>query len=276
VRRLAALLALSLAFGCASANGPGGEASQVRNPDPWEPINRGLFAFNEGFDRFLLGPVAKGWDFIAPEVVQKGVYNFYNNLNMPIVFANDLLMLRPDRAAEDFVRTMINSTLGIGGLIDVASRLDVPDNDSDFGLTLAYWGMPTGPYFVIPLLGPSTVRDTVGVAAAIPMQPYSYFLPFWGNVLVRVPYFINLRAYFDDEIEQSRRDAFDYYVFVRNAYLQNRRYKAQILRGDDAAEAEEEDDLYYFDDDDPDAEAQLPEKQSPEKQSPEKQSYPAY
>jgi len=260
------ILALAGLCACATPEGPqgdaadpGGAAPQLRpNPDPWEPMNRGIFVFNDYLDRWVVGPVARGWKFISPASVRQGLSNLYDTVNMPIVLANDLMMLRPERVGQDVGRLAVNLVFGLGGIFDAASEWGIPQNDSDFGLTLGYWGLPQGPYLYLPVLGPSTVRDTVGIAGDGALQPYTYFFTLWGNILVRVPYYINLRAQFDEELTQSRRDAFDYYVFVRNAYLQNRRFRVDALRGVPGAQAEEEDDLYYFDEDDPDAEIQEP------------------
>lgn len=164
---------------------------------------------------------------------------------MPIVIANDILQLKPRAVADDIVRVVANSTLGIGGLFDVASREGVPDNREDFGQTLGYWGMGPGPYWVLPLLGPSTPRDAFGLAVDTAGAPYAYFLPFWITASANGVRLVNLRTIYLEEIRESRADALDYYVFVRNAYLQFRLNRVQ-----DGVEMapESEEDLYYYDD----------------------------
>ena len=226
-------------------------------PDPLEKMNRGTFAFNEGLDRYALEPVATAWDFVVPGVVQDGIQNFFQNLDMPVVLANDILQAKPIRAVEDVARFFFNSTLGIAGFFDVATRVGIPDNDEDFGQTLGYWGVPPGPYLVVPILGPYTLRDGIGEIADTTATAYAYMNLFWYDVVglntsettgasigTYAFRLVNLRAIYLEEIESSRKDAFDYYVFVRNAYLQNR--QAKVLDSTDTAAAIEED-LYEID-----------------------------
>jgi phospholipid-binding lipoprotein MlaA len=244
-----------LSVGCASL----GCATRER-PDPWEGMNRGIFTFNETLDEYAIEPVATAWDFVVPNVVQTAINEFYTNLNMPIVLANDLLQGKPKAAGWDFLRFLYNSTFGLAGLIDIATMVEIPENDEDFGQTLGVWGVPTGPYFVIPILGPSSVRDSAGLIVDTAVSSYAYFTPFWYDVAglngietlgasvgFKAFELMNLRALYLEEIEGSRADAFDYYVFVRNAYLQNRR--ANVLDQPEAA-ASDSDDLYYYDDED--------------------------
>lgn len=223
-------------------------------------MNRGIFAFNEGLDRYALEPVATAYDFVVPGLVQDGVRNFFHNLEMPIVIANEILQAKPVRVVEDVARFFFNTTLGIGGFIDVATRVGIPDNDEDFGQTLGYWGVPPGPYLVVPILGPYTLRDGIGEIADTTAGAYAYMNFFWFDVVglstwettgVSVGTYayrmLNLRAIYLEEIEGSRKDAFDYYAFVRNAYLSNR--QARVLDSTDSAAAVDED-LYEFDEED--------------------------
>jgi len=227
-------------------------------------MNRGIFTFNETLDRYAIEPVATAWDFVVPGIVQTSVNDFFKNLNMPIVFANDLLQAKPGAAGWDVVRFVFNSTFGLAGLIDVATIVEIPKNDEDFGQTLGVWGVPSGPYFVIPILGPSTVRDSGGLIVDTAVASYAYFTPFWYDVAglngletigasvgLKAFELMNLRALFLEEIEASHADAFDYYVFVRNAYLQNRRAAVNDQPEKTATDAAE---LYFFDDDDLDEE----------------------
>jgi phospholipid-binding lipoprotein MlaA len=183
---------------------------------------------------------------------------------MPIVFANDVLQAKPAAAGWDIVRFLFNSTFGLAGLIDIATIVEIPENDEDFGQTLGYWGVPTGPYFVIPILGPSSIRDGTGLIVDTAASSYAYFTPFWyevaglngaetlgASVGLKAFELMNLRAIFLEEIEGSRADAFDYYVFVRNAYLQNRR--AKVRDQPESAETGDED-FYFLDDEDLDEE----------------------
>jgi phospholipid-binding lipoprotein MlaA len=246
--------------GCATTSTPGDtpdteSTRRASNPDPWEPMNRGVFAFNEALDQYALEPAATAWDFVLPSFVQTGIRNVFANLNMPIVFANDLLQLKPKAAVEDVVRFVHNSVFGIAGLIDVASMSGIPENDEDFGQTLGYWGVPPGPYLMVPILGPYTLRDGVGEIIDTGAASYAYFTPFWYDVAglngietvgasvgLKGLELLNLRAIYLEELEASKNDAFDYYTFVRSAYLQNRR--AKVLDQTDIP-ANDEDDLYF-------------------------------
>lgn len=231
----APLLALAgLLAGCATTG-----------PDPLERLNRPIFAFNEGVDKYVLEPVATGWDVVAPELVQTGVRNFFDNLRMPITLVNDILQLKPIAAMEDLSRFVLNTTAGVGGILDVASMIEIPENSEDFGQTLGRYGIPAGPYLVIPLLGPSTIRDVWRYPADAAVTPYTYFVPGWASLTLRVVENFNLRAYYLEEVFENRKDALDYYVFVRNAYLQLREHRVK-----DAAEQppELQDDLYEIED----------------------------
>lgn len=233
--RLAGLLLLAVAAlgGCATSG-----------PDPWEGPNRAIFGFNEGVDRFVLEPVAVGWDFVMPERVQWGVTNFFDNLRMPVVFLNDLLQGKPGAAAQDVGRFAVNTTVGVVGLVDVASRLDIPANDEDFGQTLGVWGVPAGPYMVLPLLGPSTVRDTAAWPVDVVSAPEWWLVETWIRATATGVDLVNTRSRLIEEIRENRRTALDYYAFVRNAYLANRERK---VRDGKPAPGESDDDLYLLD-----------------------------
>jgi phospholipid-binding lipoprotein MlaA len=251
--RIVLLLAFVLALATAGCATP-------QRPDPLEKMNRSIFAFNEKVDQIALEPVAKGWDYVVPGPVQDGIENFYTNLGMPLVIANEILQAKPARVVEDVARFFFNSTLGIGGFFDVATRVGIPDNDEDFGQTLGHWGVPPGAYLVMPILGPFTVRDGFGEMVDTTAGAWGYMNFFWFDVVglngwqttvasigSRSFRLINLRAIYLEEIASSREDAFDYYAFVRNAYLSNR--EARVLDSTDAAAGIDED-LYEFDEED--------------------------
>jgi phospholipid-binding lipoprotein MlaA len=240
--RRAGSAALVLALGALCLPG----CATLRETDPFEPVNRKVFAFNDAVDQWVLAPVARGWDFVAPDLVQRGVSNFQGNLDMPVVLLNDLLVLRVGDALEDFTRLLVNSSVGIGGIVDVAGWAGLPRNDADFGLTLGRWGVPAGPYVVIPIIGPLSARDTVGYAADAFAHPHIYFVPFWVSYVNYTGRAVNFRARNGEEIDEFRAEALDYYVAVRNAYLQNRRARVEGRRDEPAAPDE---DLYYYEED---------------------------
>jgi len=253
--RALARTAAALALALAAASGTG----CAHGPDPWEPFNRKVFAFNEAADRYAVEPVARGWDFAVPGFLQTGLRNFFDHLELPVVLANDLLQLKPKAAAHDLLRLVTNTVFGLGGFIDVASREEVPKNDEDFGQTLGVWGVPRGPYLVLPLMGPSTPRQAAGMAVDSAGSVYSYFVPVYVSVAANGVNLVNLRAIYLEEVDQARREAFDYYVFVRNAYLQNLRARTLDGSGESGESGESDEpapgegtdedaeDLYYFD-----------------------------
>jgi len=213
----------------------------AQEEDPWEAMNRRTFAFNDWLDRHVLIPVAKGWDFVAPEAVQTGVMNVFDTASMAVVFGNDVLQLKPVEAGQDVARLVVNATVGIGGIFDVASKVGIPHNDEDFGQTLGYWGVPPGPYLVLPIFGPSNPRDAFGLAVDTMSNPWTYYVEWYVSVSLAVFDFVNLRTIFLEDVEDLRAAAIDYYVFQRNAYVQNR----ELVVHDQTSV---EDDLYYFED----------------------------
>jgi phospholipid-binding lipoprotein MlaA len=192
--------------------------------DPWERMNRVTYNFNDKLDKAILRPVARGYVKVAPRPVQTGVRNFFSNLGVPLVMVNDLLQGQFKPFVNDTVRLMMNTTIGVGGLFDPASRAGLDRNDRDFGQTFGKWGLKPGPYVVIPLLGPSDVRDTFGRAADAFADPRDYLRNDWAIYGLWVAGFVNLRA----QLLPTTRlidSAYDPYAFVRNAYLQNRAFK---------------------------------------------------
>ncbi len=192
--------------------------------DPFEPFNRAMFTFNEKFDQWLLKPVARGYDWVLPEVVKQGVGNFFSNLVQPRVAVNDLLQGKFLQSGRDTGRFLVNSTAGILGLVDVAKSVGLEPKEEDWGQTFAVWGMRDGPYFVWPIIGPRFARDTLGVGFDWLSNPVTYVNPpaasweLWGVDIV------DARARFlpaDKVIDQATGD--DKYVFIREAYRQRRR-----------------------------------------------------
>ena len=221
--------------------------------DPWEPMNRVTHEFNEFADRWVLEPVAKGYDYVVPERVQRSVENFYDNLAFPARLANDLLQLKVVKAFEDTGRFITNSTIGVAGFFDVASAGGIPKHDEDFGQTLGYWGVPTGPYFVIPLLGPSNVRDAAGQLTDTGLAVHGYFLTFPISSGMFVFDKLNDRSIAIEALAAERASAFDFYAAARGAYTQFRQNQVLDRKdapSDEAMSEDAGDDLYYFDDED--------------------------
>ncbi|MFW3616250.1 MlaA family lipoprotein [Billgrantia antri] len=241
-RLLVALAAMAMLAGCA-----GRVAVEERHPDdPWEGFNRQVFSFNEAIDRTVLKPVARGYRAVTPQPVQTGVGNFFSNLGEIRTTLNSLLQGKPANAGLSTSRFLINTTVGIAGLWDFATHMGITADEEDFGQTLGVWGVGEGPYLVLPLLGPSTVRDTSG----LPLDAYTYPLTYveddkvrYGLTALRI---VDVRAGFLDQEELIRGDR---YVFIRDAYLQRRRFEVSDgEQGEDPFASDEFD--FDFDDDD--------------------------
>lgn len=201
-----------------------GCAGTPPNPDdPWEGFNRGSFAFNEGVDRFLLKPVAQGYDAVTPTPVRAGISNFFSNLGELWVGANNLLQGKPQQAVSDLGRFALNTTVGVFGLIDVATPMGLERHNEDFGQTLAVWGIGGGPYVVLPVFGPRTLRD----AAAFAVDAQVDLLDGTNPVRVRNTLYatrvIDARAAFLPAEKILAQAALDKYSYLRSAYLQRRR-----------------------------------------------------
>lgn len=182
-----------------------------------------MHKFNKGFDNVVMKPLAKGYQLITPAPVDRGITNFYNNIADVTSAVNNLLQFKLNRAGSDVGRIVVNSTVGILGFFDVATNVGLPSYKEDFGQTLGYWGMKSGPYFVIPLLGPSSVRDTVGLAGDIAVDPFFSLEKneiYWGFIALRL---IDRRADLLTAGELLEEAAVDPYIFLRDAYLQRRR-----------------------------------------------------
>ena len=239
--RTASLVIALLAALCAAP------AGAQEDDDPWEGFNRAMFSLNDGLDRWVLEPVAKGYDFVTPDPLEQCFSNFFRNLQVPIQGVNGLLQGKPVNAASDIGRFTVNTTIGLAGFLDPATYFGLVKHEEDFGQTLGVWGVPNGPYLVIPLLGPSTVRDTGGLMVDSMMHPGWYYLDAAVTVGSRVFDTINSRALALEDIQNARNAALDFYSFVRNGYLQRRR--ALLLDEKDATR--EIDDSLYFPDEQP-------------------------
>lgn len=222
-RKLRRAVGLTLLCGAAALGGCATvEPVQHTDRDPWQGVNRVIYDFNDAFDRAVTKPLAQGYRAITPLPVDMGVTNFFSNLADVRSAINNLLQLKVTRAATDVGRVLVNSTVGVGGLFDVASAANLPRYNEDFGQTLGAWGIGSGPYMVLPFFGPSSVRDTVGFVGDWYADPLTYLDDggvAWGLKALRV---IDRRA---DLLAASRvldQAALDPYAFVRDAYLQRR------------------------------------------------------
>ena len=225
--------ALLLAAGCASLPAAKGDPR-----DRFERVNRAVFSFNQGLDRHIARPVAKAYVAVTPAPVRAGVSNFLANLSYPVVIVNELLQAKPVPFAKDTARLIVNTTVGIGGLFDPASKLGLESHDEDFGQTLGRWGVPPGPYLMLPVIGPSDIRDGLGKVADHFTEPRTYLnstLVTWGLTGAEL---VSKRASLLDTDATLDR-TFDPYAFVRNAYLQRRQF--QVYDGDPPEEAPSED-----------------------------------
>lgn len=231
------LLAAAVLSGCAGHKPP------QPDYDPWEPLNRKVFWFNDQLDVYALEPTARGWDYIIPDPVQRAISRFFYNLLFPVVFTNNLLQGKPRGAAEALARFQINTFFGGLGFYDLAADFGLPVQIEDTAQTLGVWGFSPGPYLVLPVFGPSGVRDAIGLAGDVALGFYVYFVPVpYATIAASAINVINERSRFLDEVANAKEASLDYYTFVRNAYVQ-RRWKLQndAISG---STLEEEDDLY--------------------------------
>ncbi|MEX2642093.1 MAG: VacJ family lipoprotein [Acetobacterales bacterium] len=213
-----------LAAGCAST-GPQSAAVDEEN-DPFEPVNRAVFQFNRGADALVLKPAATGYVLFVPPEIRTGIGNALDNLKAPVVFANDVFQGSQDRAHTTFVRFLINSSIGVLGIFDVATRWGYEQHDEDFGQTLAVWGVRSGPFLMLPLLGPSNPRDTAGIVVDYFLDPLRYvFLNTEEEYLLDVhtgARVVDSRAAQLGTVEEIERSSLDFYAAVRSLYGQRR------------------------------------------------------
>lgn len=222
---MAALTCLLL-NGCA-ANGPSG--AQPSDVDPWEPTNRRIDRFNTNIDKATLKPVAQGYKKAVPEFVRQRVTNFSNNLRGPLNIINNFLQGKGGAGFSETGRFLANSTIGIGGLFDVATKIGLESHSEDFGQTFAVWGVPDGPYVIVPFYGPQTLRDALALPLdflADPLFHYENKPVRYGLYTVRL---VDLRARFLS-VEGFIEDSFDRYIAIRESYLQHRQF--EIYDGD--------------------------------------------
>ncbi len=244
---LAGILALA---GCATATDP---------RDPIEPINRGIYKFNDTVDKAVLKPVAQGYKAVLPSPVRTGVTNFFGNIDDVFTALNNALQFKFQRATSDLMRVVFNTTFGIAGIFDVATSFGLEKHDEDFGQTLGYWGVGDGPFLMLPFLGPSNVRDTVGLAAYYQLDPVTNLDHIPTRNSLTALRAVDHRARLLDAEKVLDEAALDPYTFLRDAYIQHRR--SVIHDGNPPREK-------LLDDEEPDAPAPQPDKRSATEASP--------
>ena len=204
--------------------------------DVLEPLNRATFALNDGIDLVLINPLVTLWNGLMPTFIRTGVSNFFNNLDDVYVGVNHVLQGNGNAAGADFTRVAVNTTVGIGGLFDVGAQMGLHKVDGDFGQTLGAWGFPTGPYLILPLLGPSTLRETAGRSVRVMTDPRSYMDSVPSYSLMGLEY-LQTRA--DTKANEGliAASSLDRYVFVRNLYLQKRALLVKSARDKNSSAA---------------------------------------
>ncbi len=224
---------------CATSGTATDNSQPERSPtDPWEPLNRPIYNFNSALDKVTLKPLAKVYKFVIPSFMRRGVTNFSRNLRSPLNIINHFLQGKPGDGFGQTGRFLLNSTIGIGGLIDVAAAAGLEQKNEDFGETLAVWGVPNGPYVVVPFLGSRTLRDATMIPLNILADPLFHYKDSSVRDKVYLLRLIDLRARLLSAEELLLKDAYDPYIRIREAYLQRRKYL--IYDGDPP----EDDDFY--------------------------------
>lgn len=238
----AALLLAGLLTGlsaCATkppASDPEALAAYKQNDDPLEPMNRKLYSVNNALDTYFMKPIAQGYAFVVPRTVRNHIGNVLDNLHTPVIFINDILEAKSRRAGDSLVRFVVNSTVGVAGIFDVANSLGYPSHEADFGITLALWGVGSGPFLYLPVLGPSDPRDAAGFGVGVVSDPF-----FWigqgaivddlGHVRTALT-IVNTRAELLKPIDEVKRMALDPYATFRSLYRQHREAAIQAARDD--------------------------------------------
>ena len=199
-------------------------AAQAADEDPWEGVNRVIYSFNDTLDTYALKPLAQGYQFITPQFLEDGIHNMFANIGDVRNFANDVLQAKPHAAGVDTARLLLNTTLGVAGFFDVGTKMGLQRNDEDFGQTLGYWGVPSGPYVMLPFFGPSTVRDGLAKYPDTYDAPYRYMNDISARNTIQAVDVVDTRA---SLLSSEKLITGDKYIFIRNAYLQNREFKVK-------------------------------------------------
>ena len=235
---IAAVLLGSLG-GCATPP-PASDADAVadfrQTNDPIEPTNRAIYAFNNGLDTVIMRPAAQAYRWAVPAPVRGGIHNVLANLGSPVEFSNDVLQGKPRRAGDTTMRFLINTTAGVLGIFDFAKDWGYPDHDSDFGMTLALWGLPEGPFLFLPVFGPSDPRDAIGLGVNAAMDPFTWVgqgaavrALDWSRFAMNG---LDQRERHLDDIESIKKTALDPYATFRSLYRQHRRAQIDDAKND--------------------------------------------
>lgn len=240
--RVVLMLIAALALGSCAAKPPAGDLAAIAEykstNDPLEPMNRAMFEFNQELDRIILKPIATIYRDKVPEPAQASVLNFMHNIDTPMNFANEVLQLKLKKAGISLSRFAINSTIGVAGLFDPASTLGLRYNDEDFGQTLGRYGVPEGPYLMIPLLGPSNPRDAFGDLVDAYFNPIGSVVPIEVRGGISVVSFVDSRSRSIDLLDELERTSLDFYAAARSA-LRQRRQDAVENDGEGGSESDE-------------------------------------
>ncbi|SDA25951.1 phospholipid-binding lipoprotein MlaA [Pseudomonas sp. NFPP10] len=196
--------------------------AQAAEDDPWESINRPIFTFNDTLDTYALKPLAQGYQAVTPQFLEDGIHNMFRNIGDVGNLANDILQAKPGAVGVDTARLLMNTTLGLAGFFDVGTKMGLQRNDEDFGQTLGHWGVGSGPYVMLPLLGPSTLRDAPAKYVDSYTEPYRYMNDIPARNITMGVDVVDTRASLLSADKLIRGDK---YTFIRNAYLQNREFK---------------------------------------------------
>jgi phospholipid-binding lipoprotein MlaA len=216
-RNQAILSAIAFTLACTAGT------AHAQVSDPFEPVNRAIFRFNDALDRNVMRPVAEGYVKVVPSLVRRGVSNFFGNISDAFSAVNNALQGKREPLGNDLGRVLVNSTFGLGGIFDIASEGGIEKYNEDFGQTLGYWGLGPGPYLVIPILGPSDVRDATGLVVHGYFDPINNVTPpenMWELIVLRA---IDTRASLLGTEDLVSGAALDRYTFIRSAYLQRRK-----------------------------------------------------
>jgi phospholipid-binding lipoprotein MlaA len=228
--------------GCATPPPPSDKDARAdynETNDPLEPTNRAIYAFNNGLDTVIMRPAAQAYRYLIPAPVRGGIHNVLSNLGTPVQLGNDILEGKPRRAGDTTMRFLINTTAGVLGIFDVAQGWGYPDHDSDFGMTMALWGLPEGPFLFLPVFGPSDPRDAVGLGVNAAMDPFTWVgqgtavrALDWSRIAMNG---LDQRERHLDDIDSIKKTALDPYATFRSLYRQHRRAQIEDARNDKRA-----------------------------------------